>query len=66
MFEDKMEKLDIWDIGLIKIAVASFTLALISYIPGLMNWVHNTNKHIFLLVALVFAIRPQYKVWIKK
>lgn len=66
MFEDKIKKLDIWDIGLIKLAVAAFTLAAIRYIPALMTWVHNTNKHLFLLAAIVFAIRPQYRAWIKK
>ena len=44
MFEDKIKKLDMWDLGLIKIAVASFTLAAISYIPALMNWVHTQTN----------------------
>ncbi len=66
MFEDKIKKLDIWDLALIKMAVAAFTLAAISYIPALMNWVHHTNKHLFLLAAIVCAIRPQYRAWIKK
>ncbi len=66
MFEDKIKNLDIWDIALIKLAVVAFTLAAISYIPALMNWVHHTNKHLFLLAAIVFAIRPQYKAWIQK
>lgn len=66
MFEDKIKKLDIWDMGLIKLAVASFTLVAITYIPALMTWVHDTNRLYFLLAAIVFAIRPQYHGWIKK
>lgn len=47
MFEDKIKKLDIWDMCLIKLAVASFTLVAITYIPALMTWVHAQIGYIF-------------------
>ncbi len=66
MFEDRIKKLDVWDIALVKLYLVFVTLAAITYIPALMTWVHNTNRLYFLLAAIIFVIRPLYRVWIKK
>ncbi len=65
MFDKQAKKLNGFDIGLIKLSVASITLAAISYIPSLMNWVHGTNKLYFLLAAIIFGARPLYKAYIE-
>jgi len=55
----------VWDIGLIKLAVAAFVLFVITIWPAAMSWVHSVNPWYFLIAAIVFAIIPQVKVWKK-
>jgi len=70
MLKDKIKKLDLWDLALIKLAVVAFVLFLIT-VPnpadnGIMAWVQSVHWAWFLVVAIIFAIRPQMKVWKKK
>jgi len=62
----KIKKLDMWDMGLVKLSVAAVVLFLISIWTGFANWIQNTNSWWFLAAAIVFAIRPQIKVWCRR
>ena len=66
MFEDKIEKIDVPDVALIKLASASGILFLITVWPAAMNLVHKIPWGWFLGAMIVFAARPFYKGWIKK
>jgi hypothetical protein len=63
----KMKNLDGFDLGLIKLGVASFVLFLIT-VPTparnmLMQWVHSVHWGWFLGVAILAMIRPWKKMW---
>lgn len=60
-----LKKLDVMDIGLIKLASIFFILWLITLIPALMELVHKINTWIFFVLMLVFSIRPVYKALTK-
>ncbi|MFA5382597.1 MAG: hypothetical protein WC356_05490 [Candidatus Micrarchaeia archaeon] len=55
------KKMDIWDIGLTKLAVFFGTLFIASLIPQILS----LNWYIYLIAALVLAIRPMYKFFKK-
>ena len=65
-FEKKIKNLNVLDIGLIKWSVAAFVLFVITIWPAAMAWVHSVNPWYFLTASLVFAIRPFYRVYLKK
>ena len=52
------KKYTIWDIGLIKLAVAAGAFFLISVWPGLARWVTGTHWAWFLGVMILAAIIP--------
>ena len=60
------QKLDMIDIGLIKMSVFAFTLWLIALLPEFAEWVQSTSHWLFLAIAVVFTARPLYKCYIKK
>ena len=60
-FDKKVKNLDMWDIGLTKLAVALGVIFLLAIWPAAMNWVKSVNPWYFLVVAIVFAIRPLYR-----
>jgi len=66
MFEKQIKNMDMWDIGLAKLAVAAFVLFVITIWPSAMNWVHSVNPWYFLIVSLVAALIIQMRVWKKK
>tara|TARA_Y100000034_G_scaffold22546_2_gene26011 strand:- start:14290 stop:14487 length:198 start_codon:yes stop_codon:yes gene_type:complete len=65
MYEKQMKKLDVQDISLIKLSVASFILFLITVWPAAMDLVHSIHWGWFLGAFIVFAARPTYRFYIK-
>ncbi len=59
------KKFDMIDIGFTKLSVMCFTLFAVSAFPGLAEWITNTSWMLFLVVSLVFAIKPVMKVFKK-
>jgi len=64
-FEDKVKKMDFWDIGLTKLSVAAIVLFVITIWPAAMNWVHSVNPWYFLIAFIIFVARPIYRVYLK-
>ena len=56
---------DMADIGFTKLSVLFFTLFAISAWPELAQWVINTPWMLFLVVSLIFAVKPIIKVFKK-
>ncbi len=61
-----LKRLDIWDIGLTKFAVAAFTLFVITVWSGAMTWVHTINPWYFFVAFVIIVARPLYRGYIKK
>ena len=61
MFSKGMQKLDIWDLGLTKLSVMFFALAVIARSPAITRKVQSQNPWWFLLAAVMTAIRPLYR-----
>ena len=62
---EKLRKLDIWDIGLIKGSVAAIVLFIITIWPAAMAWVQSVNPWYFLIAAVVLGARPLYRFYLK-
>jgi len=63
--EKKIKNMDCLDVSLVKLSVAAFVLFIITIWPAAMNWVISVNPWYFLILFVIFAIRPLYKVWLK-
>jgi len=63
MFEEKLKKIDLMDVSLIKLSVVASVLFLITIWPGLMNLVTSVSPWYFLVAFVIFAARPFYKFW---
>ena len=61
----RAKNFDVFDIGLLKLIMISFTLFVITIWPAAMNWVHSVNPWWFFVAFVIFAIRPGYRFWIK-
>ncbi len=66
MFENIIKKLDFWDIGFTKFAVMAFTLAIVALFPSFATWVQSINPWYFIVLFVLFALRPIYRIWFKK
>ena len=66
IWKKAIKKLDVLDIGLIKFAVAAFTLFVITIWPAAMTWVHTIDPWYFLAAFAIIAARPFYRAYIKK
>ena len=64
-FEKAVKKLDVLDISLIKLSVAATVLFVITIWPAAMDWVHSVNTWYFLAAAIVLAMRPCYRAYLK-
>jgi len=53
MFEEKLRRMDVMDVGLIKLSVAVFVLFLVTIWPWLMNLVTSINPWYFLVAFVV-------------
>jgi hypothetical protein len=65
MLKDKIKKLDCWDISLIKLSVIVFTLLVLTIWPSLMYWALSVNPWYYIVLVVILAARPVYKVWLK-
>jgi hypothetical protein len=65
MFADKLKKIDMFDMGLIKLSTAAFVLFLITVWSGAMDWVHSVNTWYFFAGFVVLALRPMYRFYFK-
>jgi len=63
--QESIKKIDIWDIGLIKLATAAFVLFIITLWSAAMDWVNSVNTWYFLIAFVVLALRPIYKFYLK-
>jgi len=61
MFEKQIKKMNMWDMALIKLAVAAFVLFVVDIWSGAMRWVNSVNPWYFLVVAIVLAAIPYFK-----
>ena len=61
MFEDKMKRLDVMDVSLIKLSTAAGILFLVTIWPALMDLVTSVSPWYFLVAFVIFAVRPFYK-----
>lgn len=63
MWKDKIKKLDVFDISLIKLGSAAFVLFLITVWPAAMELVHSIHWGWFLGATLVLGARPYMRAW---
>jgi hypothetical protein len=63
--DKRVKRMDAWDVGLVKFAVAAGVLFVITMWSAAMDWVHSVNPWYFLVAMIVFAARPWYKVYLK-
>lgn len=59
---DKIKKMTVWDIGLVKLSVFFFTIIIVKLIPCLLN----INYPVLVILVLAAGAVPLYKVWVKK
>ena len=58
-------KIDAWDMGLIKVTMVILTLFVITIWSAAMDWVHSVNTWYFLIAAVIIGARPFYRYYIK-
>ena len=59
---EKVKRLDVVDIGLVKLGVFFTTIIIVKLIPQLLN----IGYLLLIVLVVVFSFRPFYKCWIKK
>jgi hypothetical protein len=59
---DKIKKMTVWDIGMVKLAVFFFTIIIVKLIPCLLN----INYVVLVILVLAAGVVPFYKIWVKK
>jgi hypothetical protein len=64
-FGKRVKKLDAVDLTLIKLSAMAFILFLITVWPALMNLVHRIHWAWFLAAAIILALRPKFRAWMK-
>ena len=65
MFEnwnERIKKMTVMDIGLVKMSVFFFTIIIVKLFPQLLK----INYAILIVLVLACGIKPLYKFWIKK
>ena len=65
LFGMTLKYLNTLDMTLLKLAIMSFVLFLVSLWPAFANWVTNTHWVWFLVAWVIFMILPVIKVWKK-
>jgi len=55
-----IKKMEWYDIFLGKLALAAATIFLLKLIPPFTNWVNRTSIWVFLVLMIIFMIRPLY------
>jgi hypothetical protein len=64
-FDKKVKKMDGWDLGLVKLTVAAAVLFIVTISSTVMGWVQSISPWYFLIIAIIFAIRPLYRIYMK-
>ena len=59
----RVKKLNVLDIGLIKLGVVASTLFVLTVRPSIMNWVLTVHWGWFLIVGLILSARPAYRFY---
>ena len=59
---EKIKKMTVWDIGLVKWSVFFFTIIVVKLFPQLLN----IGYPILTVLMLTCGAKPLYKFWIKK
>ncbi len=62
---EKVKKLDAWDIPLIEFSAVAFALWIVMIWPAAKTWVESVNPIILITVSVIFSIRPIYRGYIK-
>jgi len=65
MFNEKVKKMDVWDVGLTKLSSMLAILFVITIWPAAMDLVDSINPWYFLIAFVIAAARPVYKVYLK-
>ncbi|MFH1237997.1 MAG: hypothetical protein ABIH79_00935 [archaeon] len=63
--EKALKKINVVDMGLIKLSVAAAVLFVLRIWPAAMAWVHSANPWYFFVAFVIFVIRPIYKAYLK-
>ncbi len=58
----KIREFNICDIGLTKLSVVAFVLLVMNLSPDLVAWVETRHWALFLIVALILALKPMKKI----
>jgi len=61
-WNEKIKKMTVMDIGLVKWSVFFFTIIVVKLFPQLLR----INYAVLIVFTLVCGARPLYKIWIKK
>ena len=64
-FNYTVKKMDVLDVGLVKWTVLAFALFIIGIWPAFTELILSVNPWCFFTAAVVFAIRPFYRMYIK-
>ena len=64
--KNKIKKLGLFDVGLVKLASMAFILFVITIWPAAMDFVHSVHWGWFLAACVVFSALPAYKMYMKK
>jgi len=59
---EKIKKMTVMDIGLVKWSVFFFTIIIVKFFPQLLK----INYVVLVVLMLACGARPLYKIWIKK
>ena len=59
---ERIKKMTVMDIGLVKMSVFFFTIILIKLFPQLLN----INYTVLITLVIACGVKPLYKFWIKK
>jgi len=58
-------KIDAWDMTLIKFAMIVATLFIITIWSSAMTWVQSVNTWYFLIATIIIGARPFYRYYLK-
>jgi hypothetical protein len=60
IFEKNVKKMDLYDIGLIKLSVLAFVLFVLTIWPSALNLALSLNPWIYFVAFAILAVRPFY------
>ena len=57
-----VRKMDVWDVGLTKLAVLAAAIIIVKIWPQLLDF----NYSVLIVLVVVLVIRPVYTIWFRK